>query len=1265
MLSRVFAALPDYSAGILDVASVRAAAETVTAERFPNADDVLVDDYIVTEYQADGTAETYDDTFVKVLTEKGKEDNKTLTRHFTLPYSTASFKLVQVIKADGRVIPIDVDKQSRVMVDRSQMGANIYNPNSKVLSVTLPELDIGDMVRYVSYSNLVKPRVPNTWSDYQVLEYTSPIQRFVYEVRGPKSLPLKSIALKAEVPGTVEYKAAEQDGTETHTWTVTDVPRMYTEPNMPPLYTVVQRLLVSTIPDWETISRWYWNLSEPHFACTPAITEKTRELIAGIDDREERIRAIFKFVSQEVRYMGITVEKDAPGYEPHDVALTFENRHGVCRDKAALLVAMLREAGFKAYPVLIHNGPKKDEEVPQPYFNHAVSAVENDDGSYILMDSTDENTKDMFPAYLSNQSYLVAKPEGDRLRTSPIVPARKNMMLIETRCRVDDKGGLTGESTLQFEGINDNAYRGYFSRIEPAERRRYFEGVVKRVAAGARLTRIEITPKDMMDTDTPLGVQLEFAADDIVISDGETTMLPVPRLGHTVGMVNFILGNTGLDKRKYPFVNDVACGVKETLVVDLDPVLGAPVSVPEYPVIETETLSWHNSLAVAGRALRGESEFLITTVEFDPQEYLELKNTLATLEFNSRKKPIFRPGAPAEAAPAASRDADADARIISENWDYELAADNTWIVTHTVARQILSYKGKKDNAELKWDYNPTWHTVELKNATVETNGQTKTISEQEINLMDAGWVASAPRYPAAKTLVASLPGVEIGSIIRYKVVHTFHDRPLFAIRQSFRDFDTIDSKSVSLHVPRGTRLDTGVYDRGALGDVRSDGTVSSEYRREGGVHTLVWSAKGQPAVRRESRLPPWWAFNPTVFVSFGNWKDYARRVRPVLLNAARNQAAAAELGRTLTADTDGLDAALKAVRDYVSKNVRYAGPSFDDLPLSCVTPADVTLAEGYGNTTDRAVLIYAMLHGAGIDAEFVLASQGPREEELQDTVLKYPAMSTFPDVLVCVDSWWREIFLNDTDQYAAIGATPHDGCAGVWLDSGRIDTIEAEKNRGDRHETDCRIVFDDEGNARIDMTRTYFGDAYAAKNRSFSEMPPEERNRYYQKTLTALSQLARPAGDLVTSFDAYPGTESYSADVSTFAVIDGQYCYFNLPNGLQNLLGLRADERYNAVYWSGERRFRLVTDIVFPGQFTEPVLLPDTLEWEAPDGGGAVSVTLRRDLTDDQGRHVDLRLIHDVDLEPAVIPADRYMDLLELNRKLSHAEAHTILLKRP
>ena len=51
--------------------------------------------------------------------------------------------------------------------------------------------------------------------------------------------------------------------------------------------------------------------------------------------------------------MGITTETEAPGYEPHDVSLTFSKRYGVCRDKAALLAVMLRAAGFDAFPVLI------------------------------------------------------------------------------------------------------------------------------------------------------------------------------------------------------------------------------------------------------------------------------------------------------------------------------------------------------------------------------------------------------------------------------------------------------------------------------------------------------------------------------------------------------------------------------------------------------------------------------------------------------------------------------------------------------------------------------------------------------------------------------------------------------------------------------------------------------------------------------------------------------------------------------------------------
>src|SRR2546429_5269404 len=99
------------------------------------------------------------------------------------------------------------------------------------------------------------------------------------------------------------------------------------------------------------------------------MVKKVGERTAGAGTDMDKIKAVFYHVAQKIRYMGLTPEKDRPGFEPHDVKLTFDNKYGVCRDKAALLVSMLRGAGFKAYPVLVNVGAKRDPEVPEPSFN--------------------------------------------------------------------------------------------------------------------------------------------------------------------------------------------------------------------------------------------------------------------------------------------------------------------------------------------------------------------------------------------------------------------------------------------------------------------------------------------------------------------------------------------------------------------------------------------------------------------------------------------------------------------------------------------------------------------------------------------------------------------------------------------------------------------------------------------------------------------------------------------------------------------------------
>ncbi len=695
---------------LMDRAATLASAAEVTKAKYPDADDVLVDDFIHVRYEADGTSVTFDETWTKVLTDKGRRDNERMSLDFDEAFSKVALDLLEVIKPDGRAVPVDVAAQSRVATESGQMSENIYDPNVKLLEIGIPNLAVGDIVHYRAIHTTFKARVQKTWSDWTELESTSPIRHFLYEVSGPKELPLRSIALKDEVPGTVTFSKSEQDGRLLYRWEARDVPRIYEEPSMPPVYTCVQRLLVSTIADWREISRWYWQISLPHYAPTDGMKAAVADLTQGLTDRRKKIEALFKFVSQKVRYMGITLEKEAPGYEPHDVRITFDNKYGVCRDKAALLVELLRLAEIEAFPTLIEVGPKKDSDVPQPYFNHAIVAAREPDGSYLLMDPTDENTRELLPAYLSNDSYLVATPEGETLKTTPITPATENLMRIETTARLNAAGDLAAESVLHFDGYNDNAYRDYFSHLQPEERRVYFEGLVRRAATGARLSGFELTPADLLDTAQPLTAKLRFEARGITITNGETLLLPLPGIGARVGMVNFILGGTGLEKRKYPLVTDVACGMEETLTLHAEG-LGATLALPAYEPVEGDAVSFSESLARDGDTLTRKETFLMKVVEFTPAQYLTLKAALKTMEFDERQKAIFAAVQPP-----------ADAEILSDKVECELTDSHSWTETRTVRMKVLTYAGKKKNSEIKLSYNPAWEELTLESATVTGPG---------------------------------------------------------------------------------------------------------------------------------------------------------------------------------------------------------------------------------------------------------------------------------------------------------------------------------------------------------------------------------------------------------------------------------------------------------------------------------------------------------------------------------------------------------------
>lgn len=1243
---------PDWS--LLDRSSAVSAAAKITPQKYPNCDTAIVDQRSIRVYRADGTGACQDETYTKILTEKGRSGSTTMTFPFELPYTSVQVVKLEILDQDGTAHPVDVAANSRASIDQSQMQMNIYDPNSRVLTVSIPHLAVGQVVHSVVRTTIERPIIAGEFADDELFESEAFIRHISLVIHGPATKPLVRIALRNEVPGTVKAsQGRDPDGGLVYRWEVSDVPRMYDEPDMPPQIVVLQHLSVSTTPSWKDVSRWYWNISKPHLeAVSPALKERVASLIAGKTGDMEKIKALFYYVSRNIRYMGITPEKDRPGFEPHDVSMTYSRKYGVCRDKAALLVSMLRAAGFPAYPVLESYGVKKDPEIPNPDFNHAIVAIDRGADGYLLMDPTDENTVDLLPAEEGDQSYLVCRPEGDVLRTTPVNNPDLNLMRINTTASLDANGRITAESHLQFDGINDNAYRQALLQMKRDERWRFFEAVLKRAIPGAVVESLKIMPDNLLDASTPLSADMTFSVPSAAAFGDSCALVDVPWVGNRTGLINFILEGATLDHRKYPLYTQVTCGIRETVTLHLNRRFAGVLSLPKCEPENDECLDYHRTYALNDGTLVCTRELKTKLVEFSPAQYLKLKRILAVMDTDDRKAPLLRlaPGAalagtlaPGGVLPPPVSDAhviDVDKNLVVKD------AHSATMTVHYI-KKVLSYGGKKREAEVKIPYNPATEEVRIVGATVTAaNGHKETIAPEEINVMDQGWNSSASRYTGGKILVASLPGVEIGSEIDLTYRVRFHDMPYLSGVEAFQLGDACDTKTFTLTAP--VTLPVIRHDE-ALGR-----SVVATATRSGPLQIQKWVASHMPATPTEWRTPPDWAFRPSVTFFVGDPGHYVRTLENDLVTHSEKDARAAVLAKSLVKDAKSPADAVIAIRNYVATSIRLAGPPFDDLPLSELSDADTTFSDGYGHGADRAILLYAMLKAAGFSPRFVLASMLPAIPVFEKANLRLALLGNYHDVLVQVPLAGGVVYLNDTDQYAHLGATSHDGNMAVALADAKPMVVHATPGSSGKTEEDFKISVGNSGNTRITITRRFFGADYGLRKKFFTELPPEERNRYYQQVVASVSQGARPVGALMTSFDGYPGVESFTVDVNTYAIHDGHYLYFDLPADLR-LFPTATDLRAQPFYLPSPVVRIIRSEVTFPSKEWHILIAPRSRNVAAADGSGRVIVHAR-DLPG------GISIEHHLSIDPSIVQSTDYPSLVRLENSLEDESARAIVV---
>lgn len=1236
--------------------AVMAAAAQITPDKYPNCDAAIVDQKSVRQYNADGTGAGQDEVFTKVLTEKGRRESREQSFFFMLPYDTNEVPKLEIFKPDGAVVPVDVAANSKESIDNSQMAENIYDPNMRIQTVNIPQLDIGDAIHIVSRQIIYRSIMPAEFDDENVFEGSSYIRHLSYEVHSPVGLPLVSIGLRDPVPGTISSTTETNGDNIVYRWEVNNVPRMFDEPDMPPYDQVLQRLLVSTVPKWQDISKWYWNLSKPHLdAITPEMKDTVASLTANQRTDMDKIKALFYFVSKKIQYMGITPEKNRPGFEPHDVSMTFNKRYGVCRDKAGLLVEMLRLAGFNAYPVLINIGAKRDIHVPQPDFNHAIVAVELEKGQYTLMDPTDENTRELLPEDDRNRSYLVCKPQGETLRVSPVQSPEKNMLYVKTTGVLNANGILTATSDFSFEGVNDDAYRNHLVHLKPDEQKQFFEGRLQEAVPGATITSFKVVPENLLDMSVPLHIQIGFTAGGLTANGSDKSIVNLPWISRNLGIANRLLvGDIGLTTRKYPLDTELTCGVREDVSLKLEGGFAAPISIPQFSSVNDSYFDYNQNVSYANDSLSCSRDFVLKAVEFPPAEYLKLRQAFKDMAYDHRKDLILALAsrhvkeAMVSASVSPIPPVQSSATILYSHKSLAVTDAHTAVYHVSYSKKILTYNGKIRESEVKVSYDPACETARIIRGTViSPNGARQEISPIEINTMDQGWNAGAKRYTGGKILVASLPGVDIGSTIDVDYEITMTNMPFVAGFEAFQFPDDLDDKSFIVTAPAGVEIQKFVSG--------PKGIIREQDKTDNGMQNIQWRARNVKGLPSEPNLPPVWDYMSGVSYYVGNAADYWKVLENDMLSRSQKSSSAAALARQLTASAKTKLDTVKAIRNYIAENIRVAGPSFSDLPLSELSDADTTLADGYGDSADCAILYYAMLKAAGFQPELVIASSLPPIRSINNVAKSFPLPNDFQTPLVKVTIDGDNYYLNDTDQYAQLGTTGSDGNLGISLASQKITTIHAAKNCANKTETDYTISLGADGNARIQVSRWFYGQGYNDNNEFFSELPPEEREHYFQEAVSRVAQGARAASDLTTKFDTYPGLEQFTVEMDNYGVLDGKYLYFSLPFEA-TLFGELSQQRSLPFYLPSENENVMRAEIQLPAGFHETDVAPKNENFVAP-GGSQARITQAVV----NGKCV---VTDDFQIDPGVINPKKYPALLNIESALGFRSATTFLLER-
>lgn len=407
----------------------------------------LLDNQIKVEN--DGFRTAYSRYIETAINQTGVEDISQLNIDFDPSYQKLVLNSLTVIR-DGKRIDKLKDAKISIFSRETDLEKQIYS-GRLTLNVLLDDIQVGDTLDFSYTRQGHNPVYQNSFSYLRSINWSVPVyNQNVRVLWGKPSL------LKIETRNiNPDVKTSQMGNYTEYQVNLQNEDTVNAPSESPYWYNPYGTIYFNEAQNWSDVVDW----AEPMYRfgeITADIQSIADSIQATTSSPSEQIVLALKYAQEDIRYVGLEMGQNS--HMPTAPGETLALKYGDCKDKAALLIAILEAMQLEAFPALVDtDNTKLLAELPAGVnlFNHVIVGLELE-GKQIWLDPTLNNQDgNLSNLYQPDYGFALVLKEGQSQLTAMYSEDREELTYITEKYVIPEND----EDPISF--AVSTSYKGY------------------------------------------------------------------------------------------------------------------------------------------------------------------------------------------------------------------------------------------------------------------------------------------------------------------------------------------------------------------------------------------------------------------------------------------------------------------------------------------------------------------------------------------------------------------------------------------------------------------------------------------------------------------------------------------------------------------------------------------------------------------------------------------------------------------------------------